>query len=99
MQQSSRWTLLLAVLGLAFGLVLPVKAADTNGIVKNVTAEKRELVLTIAGRDYLFQVAPEVQVHLGGQPGKLNDLKAGDAVKASYTDAKTKLVITEITRP
>jgi len=99
MKRTSQWTALLAVLGLMLGLLGSVQAADTKGTVKSVAAEKHEMVLTVMGSDYTFQVPANAKVTIGKQPGKLNDLKAGDPVTASYAQASGKLVITAIARP
>jgi hypothetical protein len=99
MTRMPKWTYAFLTLALVLGLAMPAFAADTKGVVKTVTAEKSEIVVTIAGRDYPFQVAANAPIKLGTQAGKLNDLKPNDAVTVSFTQAENKLIATQIVRP
>jgi Cu/Ag efflux protein CusF len=84
---------------LVLGLALPVFAADTRGVVKKVDAEKNEIVVTIQGRDYPFQVMANAPIKVGAQAGKLSDLKPNDQVMVTFSQADNKLIATQIIRP
>lgn len=99
MTRMPKWIYAVLTLALVLGLALPALAADTKGVVKTVTAEKNEIVVTIAGRDYPFQVAANAPIKLGAQAGKLADLKPNDQVTVSFTQAENKLVANQIVRP
>ncbi len=99
MARMTRWIVCSAMLALLLGLLGSVRAADANGVIKSVAADKFEVVLTIGGRDYTFQVAPNVKVVVNKQPARLSDLKAGDPVVVSYAESAGKLVISAISRP
>ncbi|MHB1426279.1 MAG: hypothetical protein ACYC3I_24195 [Gemmataceae bacterium] len=99
MTRMPKWICVVLTLALVFGLTCPAFAADTQGVVKTVAADKNEIVVTIQGRDYPFQVAANAPIRLGSQAGKLTDLKPNDSVVVSFTQADNKLVATQIVRP
>ena len=99
MMRMPKWMYAVLTLVLSLGLAMPALAADTKGVVKTVVADKGEIVVTIAGKDYPFQVAANAPIKLGGQPGKLNDLKPQDNVTVSFMQNENKLIATQILRP
>jgi Cu/Ag efflux protein CusF len=99
MTRIPKWLYVVLALMAVLQLALPAFAADTKGVVKKVVADKKEIVVTIQGQDYPFQVAANAPIKLGNQAGKLSDLKPNDQVRVSFVQADKKLIATQIIRP
>src|SRR6266852_5988759 len=90
---------LVVVLALAFmfGLAAPLLAAETQGKIKSVVADKNQFVMTDKdGKDWTFQADPGAKIRVGTKDSKLNDLKSGDEVTITYEKQGDKLLAKEV---
>ncbi len=87
----------LVTLVLLFALAAPALAADTEGKLKSVAADKNEFVLTdAAAKNWLFLCEKECKIFINDKEVKLEELQAGDAAKVKYEKKDDKLMATEI---
>ncbi|MCI0643040.1 MAG: hypothetical protein L0Y72_06790 [Gemmataceae bacterium] len=72
-----------AALVLAFAA--PIYAADQDGKVKSIQADKKTFTLTDKdGRDHNFAVAATAKILINDKESKLADLKVGDMLTATW---------------
>lgn len=88
-------TVIAVLLAIAFLLTCAVtaNAADAQGKLKSVTADRQEVVMIDdAGTTWTVTAARDCKVHVNDKESRLEDLKAGDRVTITYEKAGEKLV-------
>jgi hypothetical protein len=92
-----KWFAVVLALALLIGLSAPCLAAEAQGKIKTVAADKNELVMTDAnGKDWTFQLDPNGKVSVGAQAAQLKDLKPNQEVTITYDKVGEKLIAKEI---
>jgi Cu/Ag efflux protein CusF len=97
MMRLPKWLLMVLALALLVAFANPVRAEETKGKIKSVSADKKEVVVTDNnGKDLTFQLAEDGKVRVADQDGKLSDLKEGDEVTVTYDKKDDKLIASKI---
>jgi biopolymer transport protein ExbD len=85
------------VVVLLLGLTMPVVAAETQGKVKTIDADKNQFVMTDANnKTWTFELAKDGKVTINDKEAKLSDLKADDRVSITYEKEGEKLLASAV---
>ena len=85
------------VVVLLLGLTMPVMAADAQGKVKTIDADKNTFVMTDANnKNWTFELTKECKVTINDKESKLSDLKADDRVAITYEKEGEKLLASAV---
>jgi hypothetical protein len=88
-----KWLAVAFALVILAAFVTPVLAAEAQGKIKSVLADKKELVLTDKdNKDWTFTVAGDAKIKLADNDAKLADLKAGEEAVVVYEKKGDKLI-------
>jgi len=82
----------LLMLILIVGLVIPILAAETKGIVVNVYPEKNEFVVTENIRNLTLQVTPSTKLMINNREAKLFEMMPGDEATVVYEKQGPNLI-------
>jgi hypothetical protein len=86
-----------AILALFFAVAATAYAADTEGKIKSVAADKNEFVMTDGNnKSWTFILDKGGKVIINDKDAKLADLQAGDTVKVTYEKKDDKLMASEV---
>jgi hypothetical protein len=92
-----KWFLGMLAVALLMGLTARANAADTQGRIKNVNADKATFVMTDEnGKDWTFKAGDGIQVHRNDKAVTLRDLQEGDEVRITYAKDNNTLVASNI---
>jgi|SRR6266849_7708322 len=92
-----KWVPVVLALAFLVGLTTPVMAAETQGKIKSVTADKNQFVMTDNdGKDWTFDMKEKAKISVDDKEVKLEDLKAGDKVTVTYGKEGEKLIAKEV---
>jgi hypothetical protein len=93
-----KWTLVVLALAFVLALSAPVLAEDAKGMIKSVTADKNEFVLTDNNqKDHTFHLAAKAKVIINDKESTLSDLKKGDEATVTWESKNGKMTASQVT--